>query len=688
MKTVWRVGCSWAKGGGSQNGIYDIFFRLGIIFSGDTDRKTSQEYYRDVREGDYFSLTTGAKVVGVGIIKSNPATLKELGFSLADKNLFSSDIYKDFPVDEIDFDSTYGCRAIIYDVSKEDIKYSNHRNPGNVCRDNSLNDEIIRIVNLMENTMERSNLCNLIESCKNIVFNGAPGTGKTFLAKQLAEHIIKENIDANISVSPLEILKDLLRAFQIDQVKREEDNRLLKEFREKFPLKDIKKMTLDDYCIGTGEPNNFCWYLETKLRDQGIFSPGLRGSIVYGIYWSKKDENYKSASVLTGSPDDNLKVVLECIDDCIKNKSDINKLTEIGKRRIIDSGLILKILYSYFPDEFIQINSKTHLRNIVSLFSLQCDDTSNVFELERSLRSLFNDQKKKLKLDITPLEFMRIIYSNFNVVDGEIIKANSAKTIDYSKYISLVQFHQSYDYTDFVEGLRPIPSTDSNTPQFARKNGVFKDFCARAAHDPNGKYVFIIDEINRGEASKIFGELFFCIDPGYRGEKGRVRTQYQNLINDEDPFKEGFFVPNNVYIIGTMNDIDRSVDSLDFAFRRRFNWIEITADESQAMFDDASAWKNRKGEICGIPSNIVEIRSKMDKLNEAIANPDFELGKDYQIGAAYFLKYSTYLDGDSGENKKKAFDMLWKYNIEPLLREYLRGTGFSVESFKQAYYDG
>ena len=89
----------------------------------------------------------------------------------------------------------------------------------------------------------------------------------------------------------------------------------------------------------------------------------------------------------------------------------------------------------------------------------------------------------------------------------------------------------------------------------------------------NKKYIFIIDEINRGEISKIFGELFFSIDPGYRGTKGMVKTQYQNMITeDSDPFYEGFYVPENVYIIGTMNDIDRSVESMDFAMRRRVAW--------------------------------------------------------------------------------------------------------------------
>lgn len=133
--------------------------------------------------------------------------------------------------------------------------------------------------------------------------------------------------------------------------------------------------------------------------------------------------------------------------------------------------------------------------------------------------------------------------------------------------IGFVQFHPSYDYTDFVEGLRPVKTTDEEknggTIVFERKDGVFKKFCKDALQAPDHKYVFIIDEINRGELSKVFGELFFSIDPGYRGEDGRVKTQYQNLVEKGDEFAEGFYVPKNVYIIGTMNDIDRSVESMD-----------------------------------------------------------------------------------------------------------------------------
>ena len=178
-------------------------------------------------------------------------------------------------------------------------------------------------------------------------------------------------------------------------------------------------------------------------------------------------------------------------------------------------------------------------------------------------------------------------------------------------------------------------------------------------------YIFIIDEINRGEISKIFGELFFSIDPGYRGEKGKVKTQYQNMVSEGDVFADGFYVPDNVYIIGTMNDIDRSVESMDFAMRRRFTWIEISAESQKDML-------NSLGEYAQ------EAKDRMTALNKVIEETP-ELGKAYEIGPAYFLKLEKY---------DYNFDSLWKMNIEPLLREYLRGYRNGkeiIENCKNAY---
>ena len=195
--------------------------------------------------------------------------------------------------------------------------------------------------------------------------------------------------------------------------------------------------------------------------------------------------------------------------------------------------------------------------------------------------------------------------------------------------------------------------------------------------DPNKPFVFIIDEINRGEISKIFGELFFSIDPGYRGEKGRVQTQYQNMVEEGDVFKNGFYVPENVYIIGTMNDIDRSVESMDFAMRRRFAWAEVTAKESYMNMIENDA------EMVEVKD---EIKQRMSSLNNAILNKKLGLGEAYQIGAAYFRKVLNYTQ--EGYGQEEAFQMLWDNHLKGLLFEYLRGNQNAKEQLEmlhQAY---
>lgn len=176
------------------------------------------------------------------------------------------------------------------------------------------------------------------------------------------------------------------------------------------------------------------------------------------------------------------------------------------------------------------------------------------------------------------------------------------------------------------------------------------------------KYIFIIDEINRGEISKIFGELFFAIDPGYRGRSGEVSTQYANLHSNPE---EKFFIPENVYIIGTMNDIDRSVDSFDFAMRRRFRFIELKAEDRLEML--ASLENEDLAE---------EAIQRMMALNQEISNVE-DLNENYHIGASYFLKLKTL-----------NFDQLWTDYLQPLLQEYIQGM-YDEESimkkFAEAY---
>ena len=250
-----------------------------------------------------------------------------------------------------------------------------------------------------------------------------------------------------------------------------------------------------------------------------------------------------------------------------------------------------------------------------------------------------------------------------------------------------VQFHPSYDYTDFVEGLRPIDDGNGNI-SFRREDGIFMAFCRKALKAFNEvedkqdapKYVFVIDEINRGELSKILGELFFSIDPGYRGVKGKVKTQYHNLWKnsvDETQKRFGdtdfFYIPENVYIIGTMNDIDRSVESMDFAMRRRFAFKEVSVSDRLDMI--------RKDKILGKSPD--EILRRLENLNLCILSIQ-GLSSAYQIGAAYFLKLKNYLKDDNSI-APESWESLWKNHIYGLLFEYLRGFPDAQESLHLLY---
>ena len=259
-------------------------------------------------------------------------------------------------------------------------------------------------------------------------------------------------------------------------------------------------------------------------------------------------------------------------------------------------------------------------------------------------------------------------------------------TDNHPERIAVTQFHPSYDYTDFIEGLRPCykaNATDKTNADigFELQKGIFMDFCDKAASDPNpdnNKYVFIIDEINRGEISKIFGEAFAAIDPGYRG-KGKalpIKTQYANLHQtakfQDSNFKNIFYVPENVYIIGTMNDIDRSVESFDFALRRRFAWYPVPAKGQE------EAWAAEVLKDCKINNKLKEQAIKcMTALNKALHDdPEPKFADIYDIGPAYFRKLESY------SNEPKPFDHLWTNHLEPVLNEYLREYPQDIQAAK------
>ena len=241
--------------------------------------------------------------------------------------------------------------------------------------------------------------------------------------------------------------------------------------------------------------------------------------------------------------------------------------------------------------------------------------------------------------------------------DKKQIEENIRKGKKLERY-AFVQFHPGYDYSDFVQGLKPEPA--ANGIVFNVKDGIFYDFCERAGKYSDkalgeGKglpYVMVIDEINRADLSRVFGELFYGLEAGYRNCP--FSTQYSYLT------KKDFCIPDNVYIIGTMNDIDRSVESMDFALRRRFGWREITAEESQNMlYDKDSALRDK----------IIRV---MNGINQHITDKQkLALDDAYKLGAAYFKNVQA--------DKQEEWDKLWRTSLKIILNDYRRSSGSGEE---------
>ena len=606
-------------------------------------------------------------------------------------------------------------------------------------------------------------------------------------------------------------LEDFYAWYQENKIRLREDaskysiynEQLREEFLKEWPLDRILTMSIDEYIIGKGaQSNSFCYGLERGKYKSLFMGIGGGGSSKFGIYWNDDTKSYKNQAnkIIPES---------ELEDRFNKLKSDLYEIIQAGRmldfnNPIFDikksknefigrSAVVTKLLciYSENPSFLgVNMNSQNEFWNrlipqsnqggpyrqnheICKLFSKTYPELESsmlgsiLFEYSKDFIDSDNKQEEEqMNAQINfqhPLS--RTLLSSKNLIlrgapgTGKTYLAKEiAKelTDGDEDQIGFVQFHPSYDYTDFVEGLRPDSNEDGSI-FFKLKEGIFKKFCQNAidaqktggqdnfeeawrkltdainekqgqyffprssvpaslnsqgnvkfdspvatkekvyllykGEDTNLKYetyqkivlehmkesyglcdyvspmintdkkfVFIIDEINRGEISKIFGELFFSIDPGYRGEKGSVSTQYANLHETD----EKFYIPENVYIIGTMNDIDRSVDTFDFAMRRRFRFVEVTAESQVGMLDEVLGDKAEEAKI------------RLRNLNAAIENVQ-ELNSHYHIGPSYFLKLKD-VDFD--------YELLWSDYIKPLLEDYLRGSyeeDETLQTLKKAF---
>lgn len=386
---------------------------------------------------------------------------------------------------------------------------------------------------------------NLIES-KNIIFRGAPGTGKSYLAKEIAADIISNGYFDNYT---------LLTDEQKKQV----------EFVQFHPSYDYS-----DFVEG----------LRPKTNDDGSMGFELQDG-VFKRFVARAKKNF---------------------DDSQKSQETLDK-----------EASVKEIMADYFSNIELGVDELEIVRG-TKFYITSVDD--------KHINISIPGNKISDKLSLNIKEIKEMLES-----DQKFIQVK-----DITQFFGKLNATQNYSYYLAI----------FNAIRAKKVSGIKTN----AKQEKLKPYIFIIDEINRGEISKIFGELFFAIDPGYRGRTGEISTQYANLHDNPD---DKFYIPENVYIIGTMNDIDRSVDSFDFAMRRRFRFIEVKADERLEMLESLGDDLEK------------EAIRRMTALNAEIADVD-ELGENYQIGASYFLKL-----------RALNFDQLWTDYLQPLLQDYIRG---------------
>jgi MoxR-like ATPase/spore coat protein CotF len=485
-------------------------------------------------------------------------------------------------------------------------------------------DEMLDFAQSIIEIEKRETIIDLLKYKNQIILQGPPGTGKTRQAKLIAEELTKPRTVGN----PESIIDDLVKSFnpndEIVKTTRESKDKLLSTFYDLFPKENINKLTLQSYCAGKGDRDNFCWWIERGLKPLGYYFPG--SARAYLIFWKKELEDYSKHGVVKDIEDNNeaMKKVAELIFDFVQTKNTDDAVQYFG------DSFLLKLLNSYYPDEYFPINSERMIDNALKIFQVNYQGL-NVFEKNQKLNQVYTDKKKQFNSQINSFEFARILFDKFNIKTGESIDVKTGIVAEGE--FEIIQFHPAYSYEDFVRGI-VAETTASGNVSYQVENKILADFAQKATDNPNGNYVLIIDEINRANLPSVLGELIYALE--YRNEPVTSMYEYEG--------EREITLPKNLFIIGTMNTADRSVGHIDYAIRRRFAFVDILPDENVIQNVIAKTLFNEIKTLFSIE----------------FLSPDFN-AKDVMIGHSYFLVK------DVNELKIKL-----EFEIKPILREYLK----------------